>query len=169
MNHTDEKFKNIEKEYVDVMQNKLHTLCTSTADAISTTKSNFNVIGINYDLPNIGITINNKVNELANQFKKADISLYVKEVASIEDPDRSYIIPSTIGTAIASDLLSYCNVATAELRKCSDTVLSIANRKNEKITALTQLSPFKRFLSTLRSRFIPNKNMLYKRRVKLNK
>ena len=44
MNNTNDKFKNVEKEYIDVMQNKLQSLCANTAEAISTMKENFDIL-----------------------------------------------------------------------------------------------------------------------------
>ena len=109
------------------------------------------IIKIDAKIPNIGITVNNKLVELSHIFEKAELSLYAAEY------DSKKISESFLGNAIMHDLIGYTLEAVNALREYDKKYKNISYEKIDEIKALQNMSPIKKFFAKLRGKYKEDK------------
>ena len=106
---------------------------------------------INVAMPNIGITLNNKLIEISKIFKKAEMSMFV------EPNEKLNIVNSNfVGEAIINDLVAQLAEGIQTLVEYDFSMKKVINKKTEQITALEKSGPIKRIFFSIRSLFNPN-------------
>lgn len=155
------------REYEEKCQNALFERITKIASDCDEIISYIQKTGksINFlesDLPNLGITLHNKLVELQREFKKAGLSIYAKKY------EKDGIIgTSFIGDAIIEDLLSYIPKGGQNIIAYNQTLEKISQRKAEQLQALEKVSPLRRVLGRIKNLFVPGtrrSDILYPRR-----
>ena len=76
MTVSDEQVKEFEDEYKKTLFSEIDYLVSSQNQLFATIRKNQESIGIKKDIPNMGITFNNKLIELSHIFQDAGISIY---------------------------------------------------------------------------------------------
>ncbi len=104
------------------------------------------------DLPNIGITLNNKLIELQHQFQRAGLSIYSQEFQNY-----GFVGSSFIGEAVILDLINYASKSTQNLVDYDKAKKAVKDKKVEKMQGLEKASPVRRFLARIRNFFVPVK------------
>ena len=114
--------------YKEKVFDLINRFCSHNNKLISDVQKSFCHVGYTGDLPNIGITLNNKLIEFMHEFKNANIAMF---------PDDSENLKKTLGPAIT--LCMY--------NKAEDAVDLIVKYKNDfTVMADKHLEPFRRYV-----------------------
>lgn len=149
-----QRIEGFEKKYKDVVFELLE----------GTRKKQFKCINISYknaekidqgdiSLPNVGITMNNKIVELSNIFKEAGISMFVLPLEKYD-----MVVSSYLGDAIIHDLNDRVVESMHKLEEYNNAIKDIMEDKYAKLMqleALENVGPIKRFFSRIKSLFKP--------------
>ena len=95
------------------------------------------------NIPNTAITVNNKLVELSQEFKRHGISML----------DSDFGIP-LVGSAITNDLISKLAMSTEKLEKYNKNIETVVENTRKQEQALQNISPIKKFFSKIRSFFV---------------
>lgn len=143
----------VEKAYKDLIFRGIDELSSAQTELINQISANAKNIGqSNFDIYNIGITLNNKLVELYHIFKKAGISIFISKLEAYD-----LVTESFIGKAIIEDLIECVNQASETLNRHSLTIKNISNRKIEQLKALRNINSIQKFFAKIKSFFIPTK------------
>ena len=142
--------KRDEKKVKDNIVDKILEISKKISQVRENIENFINVIGIQEQVPNLAITVNNKMVEIQQQFKKANISIFPQEYEN-----GKYAGWSFLGNAIIDDLTDYLNRGMHCLDKYDKKMLEIEKRENERNVEeqsekLEKTSPIKRFFSKFR-------------------
>ena len=106
-------------------------------------------LNLDIDMPNIGVTINNKINEISHEFEDAGISMF-----AMPNEENEFVGSNFVGDAILDDLFArFAKGSQAYTDYVSDLEEAI-NRRNERAKALVTTSPIKKFFLKIRSFFV---------------
>ena len=109
------------------------------------------IFDINVSMPNIGITLNNKLIEISKIFKKAEISMFAEPNEKLNMVNSNFV-----GEAIINDLVAQLAEGIQTLVEYDFSMKKVINKKTEQITALEKSGPIKRIFFSIRSLFNPN-------------
>lgn len=104
----------------------------------------------NAELPNIGITLNNKLVSLQHIFENAGISINVGK-------NDNFTNSSFIYNAIVNDLFDYVIEASKHLVESNSAMHNIQNSKISQFKALKNVSPIQKLFQRIKSLFVPIK------------
>lgn len=104
------------------------------------------------NIPNISITLNNKLVELSHIFQKAGISMFSRELK-----DYDIVCSSFLGDALISDLINKSAESSDKIEEYIKTIENVSKKKNEQVLALQNISPIRKFFSRIKSFFVPVK------------
>ena len=113
------------------------------------TESSKNIGKMDLKFPNTGITINNKLNELALEFKKYGISLY-----AIDRGDEDGVYTPFIGEAIIQDLIGQYIKSSEKLFSYLEKVNEIFYNKFNQLQIYSQESAIKKLFRKIKSFFV---------------
>lgn len=145
LKQAEEKFKAEMFKYIEELLQSNHELKKITEEKIK------QYTKIDLDLPNIGITYNNKLIEISNIFKAKEISMFVKE---IDNPIFKYET-SFVGMSIIYYLMEYLNRATQILEEVNEKAKEIFEQKALEIQKYKKLGKFGKFLFQIRAAIFP--------------
>lgn len=148
----DQKIKEVEDKYKSTLHKKTVELYSKQHELISHIHELGRYLDLESDLPNIGITLNNKITELQHEFKNAGISMYAHEFKEYE-----FVGTSFMGEAIIHDLIKYVEKGTQNLSNYNESIKEITNKKIEKTQGLEKANPVRRFFGKIKNFFIPVK------------
>lgn len=147
-----ESFENKIKE--DIFS-ELSAVCSSLASYISEIERTANLrisgercINLETNLPNVGITLHNKLVELSHQFEKAGLSIFSENLKTF----LGYEDFPIVGNAILIELLSYFSKATACLEAYSQESEMLVTKKDAEAS---KKGPLYQYYTKIRSFFIP--------------
>ena len=140
----------MEENYKDSLFERVNKIGSDLSEIISHIQKTGRHIDLESDLPNLGITLYNKLVELQSEFKNAGLSIYIKKYEK-----DGVIGTSFIGDAIIEDLLSYGFKAGQNLIDYHQTMSEINGKKAEQLQALEKVSPLRRFLVKIKNLFAP--------------
>ena len=106
---------------------------------------------INVSMPNIGITLNNKLIEISKIFKKAEISMFAEPNEKLNMVNSNFV-----GDAIINDLVAQLGEGIEKLLEYDFSMEKVINKKTTQIKALEKSGPIKRIFFSIRSLFNPN-------------
>lgn len=141
----EDKVKGLLFEKVGEISLKQHELISEIQDSSK-------YVDLESDLPNLGITFNNKLVELQHQFQNAGLSMYSQEFK-----DYGFIGSSFVGEAVILDLINYASKGTQDLADYSKTMKEVTDKKVEKVQGLEKASPIRRIFAKIRNFFVPVK------------
>lgn len=146
--------KDFEEKYKNNLLNETRELSSKLAELILGIQDVENFVNVRSQLPNLGITCNNKLIEIQKEFKKAGLSMYVEE-----NEDYGIVSSSFLGDAIIQDLVNYVLKGIQNLEEY-DYILSQASQKKIKqIQDLDKISPLKKFFARIKSWFLPGEQV----------
>lgn len=152
MSISEKEIKEYEEKYRKTLYEKFNIVISAQAENVPRIKSICKSLNIDInDLPNIGITINNKVTEMNNIFKQSGVSLFANYNEKYD-----FVSTNFVGDAILSDLLSNVVKSVGVLESFTSTIEEIDRKRTEQVKALTELGPIKKFFLRIRSLFVPN-------------
>ena len=145
-----EKF---EKEYKNTIFRKILEVGSKQFETISQMTTNATNLGQSHvSIPNASTTLNNKLVELSHEFEKAGISMLSKEYENY-----GFVGSSLLGNAIIHDLIDKLATSNDKLGEYSKTIGDVSKQRNERLLALQNVSPIKKFFSKIRAFFVPVK------------
>lgn len=148
-----QRIEKFEKVYKETLFNKISEVGSNQSETISLMLANARNMGqSNVDIPNASTTLNNKLVELSQEFKRAGISMFSSE---LEDYD--VVSLSFLGDAIIQDLIDQLSKSSEKLDEYSQTIGSVSKKKNEQLQALQNVSPIRKIISRIRQFFAPVK------------
>ena len=109
------------------------------------------IFDINVSMPNIGITLNNKLIEISKIFKKAEISMFAEPNEKLNMVNSNFV-----GDAIINDLVAQLGEGIEKLLEYDFSMEKVINKKTTQIKALEKSGPIKRIFFSIRSLFNPN-------------
>ncbi len=123
---------------------------------------NARYIRLKPDLPNMGITLNNKMIEIQKEFNNAGISMYSRIIKEDTFQRQSQMTESLVGYAIMSDLENYVEEGIKCLDQCNYTIekaLTSTDKRKEELegaSTITRLiEKIKKFLGYIEDPDIP--------------
>ena len=145
------RVEEFEKQYKDTIFSKIGEVGSKQFEAISQMTRNATNLGQSQvSIPNVSTTLNNKLGDLSHVFRKAGISMFSKE---LEDYD--VVSSSFLGDAIIHDLIDKLAESTDKLEEYSKTIGDVSKQRNERLLALQNVSPIRKFFSQIRAFFVP--------------
>lgn len=99
-----------EEQQKEVIYDKIGEIVSENYKVINEIEEMGQYIDINERVPNIGVTLNNKISEISQQFEKSGVSLFVQN-------RNGFPMPNYVGTAIISDLVQNGRDAMGALLK----------------------------------------------------
>ena len=109
------------------------------------------IFDINVSMPNIGITLNNKLIEISKIFKKAEISMFIEPNEKLNMLNSNFV-----GEAILNDLVEQFGEGIEKLLEYDSSMGKVINKKTTQIKALQKSGPIKRIFFRIRSLFNSN-------------
>lgn len=95
------KVEEFEKEYKENIFRKISESSSKQLESIKLiTTSARNIGKINENIPNSSITLNNKLVELSNQFRKAGISMFSSKLADYDIVSSSFLCDALINDLV---------------------------------------------------------------------
>ena len=151
MSISEEQIKNKEREIKENMQKQLSEITDSQTKALIHINNVRKSLNLDTNVPNIGVTLFNKISEISREFKNAGISMYVNY-----DENADIIENSFIGDAIFDDLNYKTIEGIKNLEKYSKDLKVIVDEKNEKLKSeLIEVSPIRKLVLKIRTYFNP--------------
>lgn len=143
-----------EGKFKSILFDKIGEIASKQAELISQIQKTGKQVGLESDLPNLAITLNNKLVELKHEFQNAGLSIYSRKY---EYEDYEFVGTSFIGEAIIEDLINYLDKGTQNLFDYDKTMSEITKEKVEQKQALEKVSPFRRLFARIKNLFVPVK------------
>lgn len=140
-----------EKKYKDAIFSKIGEEGSKQFEAISQMTTNATNLGQSHvSIPNASTTLNNKLVELSHQFRKAGISMFSREFE-----DYGFVGSSFVGDAVIHDLIDKLATSAEKLGEYGKTIGDVSKQRNERLLALQNVSPIRKFFSRIRAFFVP--------------
>lgn len=144
-----------EEQYKEALFSRMEKMYTSRSKLISNVHELEEYFDIETQIPNIGITANNKLIEMQNEFKKAGISMYASKLEEYGPLKLNYIGTSFIGNAVINDLIGQTNDGSEALINYRNGLMKIIKKLTEEVKAIQKMSPVKKLFAHIRSLFNP--------------
>lgn len=146
-----QRVEDFEKKYKDTIFDKIAEASSMQFEAISQITASARILGQSQpSIPNVSITLNNKLVELSHIFQKAGISMF-----SSEKENCDIVSSSFLGDAIIYDLIDKLAESSKKLGEYGKTIENISKKKNERLLALQNISPIRKLFSRVRALFVP--------------
>lgn len=130
-----EESEELEEYRQTILLASINLTSDSIFSQISETEPIRRAIGLDTNLPNIGITFNNKLVELQREFKKSGLSIYT---SSREEDEPSSL--SFVGSAVMDDLKEYHEKGHRYFEKYYKCITDI-KRKLERLQEIPETNP----------------------------
>lgn len=139
-----------EDRYKNLLNDKIEEIISKQSEIITQISKTGKDVDIDTDIPNIGITFNNKLNELSQIFKKAGISMFV-------EPNEKYnfVDSNFVGNAIIEDMISQISNGMQALSEYDSSIDKATKKRMEKVKALEKSGPIKKLFLKIRNFFVP--------------
>ena len=139
--------KDFEEDYKKRLFSKIDHLCSSQTTLLSSVKQSKERLNIEIDneLPNIGITFNNKIVELLHTFQDSDLSMFSQFYENWGPKKINFISSSFIGDSIVFYMLTQVEEGVKSLVSFNNKLESLLNLEREKCNAFYTSNPIKRF------------------------
>lgn len=152
----EEKRKELEEKFKEALYSSIGELCSQRTKAIEMMRKNASYLGQNsVSIPNVEITVNNKLGELYQTFKRAGISMYAETYTQHSAiGDYEYVSTPFVAETIIGDLIDNLESANNKFANYVHTMRKVCDKKIEQVTAMQNVSPMKNFFAKIRAFFI---------------
>ena len=148
MSKENQEVEKLEKEFKSKLFEVISELSSKLNELMTTIQKTGKYVDLETDLPNMGVTLNNKLNEMQREFQKAGLSIY-----SQYNEELDFANMPLIGEAIITDLMTYVAEGQQTLTDYNDTSLKILTKKDEPVKALEKVSPLRRMFAKIKNLF----------------
>ena len=144
-----------------VKNNIVQRIITMQNDLLLEIQKEKKYINFDTNLPNTGITLNNKIVELQHEFEHKDMSLYTSHFKHEGTYYDGMLSISHVGEAIINDLVDISLDGTKDLSNFITESSKALSDKVQDLVALNNQSPIKKFFNKIKSFFGYRKNNTY--------
>lgn len=149
MSITKEHIEEKEQEKKEEFQKQISTLTDAQTKALANVNNVGRKLKLDTNVPNIGITLFNKISEISMGFKKVGLSMYVDY-----DKDYNIIESNFVGDAIRDDVLNKILQGIKSLEKYISTIKEIVDEKKEQQkTEIIEMNSIKKLFLNIRAYF----------------
>lgn len=156
---TDKEVKDFESKYKKILFDKIHNFSFTYSQLISSIEESSKYTGTDSNLPNIVITLNNKLVELSHSFREAGTSIFSTKIEDYGIFNLNMVSSSLIGEAIIFDMFSRTEEATVTLQKYSSLLEQMSNIKRQQAQSLKNGGPLKSIFLKFRSLVFPSQKI----------
>lgn len=155
MNIFEDYERTFEDRYKEILLNAINKMNSKQVEVIEQIKKTIRDtdIDIDEDIPNMAITLNNRLVELSHIFKNEGISIFSKDVSE------TIYMPSDIGDAIIEDMFDKVIIGIEMLERYSTTLSDFVKKKQEDRQILKEAGSIKKLFFKIRGYIIPNKKI----------
>ena len=157
MSITEKQIKAYEEREKKELYDEISKLISDQTEIIELVKPVGRYLGFDINIPNIGITFNNKIIEVAQEFKEAGISMYAEV-----NQEYNYIDSNMVGDAIIIDIAYRVGTALKEFEKYQEKSGELSDRKADEIIAFTNAGPIKKFFYKAKYLFASHNEIIQK-------
>ena len=151
MSITKKDVQEYEEKYKKILYKYIENIMASMYEALSNNRriSKNLDLDIDIDMPNIGVTLNNKINEISHEFEDTGISMF-----AMPNEEGDFVGSNFVGDAILDDLFARLGKGTQAYADYVTNLEDAINRRNERTKALVTTNPIKKFFLKIRSFFV---------------
>lgn len=151
MGITKKDVQEYEERYKKILYKSIESIMSNMYDTLNTNRriSKKLDLDIDIDMPNIGVTLNNKINEISHEFEDAGISMF-----AMPNEENEFVGSNFVGDAILDDLFARFAKGSQAYTDYVSELEEAINRRNERAKALVTTSPIKKFFLKIRSFFV---------------
>lgn len=151
MGITKKDVQEYEERYKKILYKSIESIMSNMYDTLNTNRriSKKLDLDIDIDMPNIGVTLNNKINEISHEFEDAGISMF-----AMPNEENEFVGSNFVGDAILDDLFARFAKGSQAYTNYVFNLEEAINRRNERAKALVTTSPIKKFFLKIRSFFV---------------
>lgn len=151
MGITEKDVQEYEERYKKILYKSIESIMSNMYDTLNTNRriSKKLDLNIDIDMPNIGVTLNNKINEISHEFEDAGISMF-----AMPNEENEFVGSNFVGDAIIDDLFARFGKGNQAYTGYVSNLEEAINRRNERAKALVTTSPIKKFFLKIRSFFV---------------
>ena len=151
MGITKKDVQEYEERYKKILYKSIESIMSNMYDTLNTNRriSKKLDLDIDIDMPNIGVTLNNKINEISHEFEDARISMF-----AMPNEENEFVGSNFVGDAILDDLFARFAKGSQAYTDYVSNLEEAINRRNERAKALVTTSPIKKFFLKIRSFFV---------------
>lgn len=151
MSITKKDVQEYEEKYKKILYKYIENIMASMYEALSNNRriSKNLDLDIDIDMPNIGVTLNNKINEISHEFEDTGISMF-----AMPNEEGNFVGSNFVGDAILDDLFARLGKGNQAYADYVTNLEEAINRRNERTKALVTTNPIKKFFLKIRSFFV---------------
>ena len=154
MAKNEEKIRQFENSSRTIIFKKLYEARNQLANIINRISTNLSNLGLESEnIPNAAIILIDKINDISNEFKKRNMSMY-----SFTDMKEGITTSSRLGDAVMEDLIDKFEEAVIKLKEYSKTIEDVANSRTNKMITTTQFNIIREIGLRLKELIIPTKS-----------
>lgn len=129
---TDEQIEYFEGEYKTNLFGMIDEFTVGMASLIQSVQSSAQYANINIELPNIGITLNNKIIEIYHEFKDAGTSMFSNKSENNGSIELDFVGPSIVGEALIENMMGKVEKGTEALEKYDEAFEEMLDKRKNK-------------------------------------
>lgn len=156
---TDEQVQEFERDYKSKLFGMINEFSNEQAKLIQNVQTTAQYANIDIELPNTGITLNNKIIELSHEFRRAGISMFSEKIEDYGLLGPDFVGPSLIGEAIIDNMIDETNKAIQVLLKYDSALQKMMDKRQTKSKELKKSGAIKRVFLALRGWILPRKKI----------
>lgn len=153
MSICEKDIREYEERHKKFLYGKIGKLISNQSEMITKLGKIREYVDIDTDIPNIGITVNNKLNELSQIFKKAGISMFAEQNVKYD-----FVSSNFVGDAIIDDMISNLSRGLQAISEYIFSIEKATKKKLDKLEALENQGPINKLFSKIRSFFVLDTN-----------
>ena len=150
MSISDKQVKEFERKYKLELFGIVGEFSSGQAELIKNVQESAQYANINRELPNIGITLNNKIIELSHEFANSGISMFSRKIENYGLLEMDFIGPSFVGEALINNMIGKVQKATEVFEKYDSAMEQMLNKRKNKSQDLQKAGPIKNVFLKLR-------------------
>ena len=148
----DKKVKEFEDNYREKLFNSFRTISLNQSKVFAATEKIRRENNLITDLPNIGITLNNKLVQLQHEFENVGISIYLEKTENCKEIKLNYI-----GEAVLLDLIRYARNGIESSNEYQEKIDLIVTKKLKKIHGREDDSAITKVFTKMKRTLVPLK------------
>ena len=134
MGITKKDVQEYEERYKKILYKSIESIMSNMYDTLNTNRriSKKLDLDIDIDMPNIGVTLNNKINEISHEFEDAGISMF-----AMPNEENEFVGSNFVGDAILDDLFARFAKGSQAYTDYVSNLEEAINRRNERAKIIT--------------------------------
>lgn len=162
MSISNKQVQEFETRYKSYIFKQIIECADVQAKLVANVQDSAKFANINEELPNIGITLNNKMVEISQEFREAGISMFSSKIENYGTYGLDLVGESFIGEALIEDMFDRVLEGNYVLEEYDNTMGEMLNKRTTQSQALQKAGPIRKMFLKLRGLVIPTKRIDYR-------